>query len=129
MVFNREKLFYWFKNIWQKSGKLSGHIFSIYKSLNTWSCSKYWSNPSKTLSGYFKILKYLQRKYSLKIPRKFYHVTYDILDDLAKSHVLENNITSSNPLKTISGPFEVWATLHCQTCPNVLKPCEHAQMV
>ena len=32
MVFNREKLFYCFKNIWQKSGKLSGHIFSIYKS-------------------------------------------------------------------------------------------------
>ena len=30
MVFNREKLFYCFKNIWQKSGKLSGHIFSIY---------------------------------------------------------------------------------------------------
>ena len=77
----------------KKRGKLYGHILSIYKSFNTWSCSKYWSNPSKTLSGYFKLLKYLQRKYSPKIPRKFYHVTYDIFDDLAKSHVMENSIT------------------------------------
>ena len=93
MVFNREKLFYCFKNILQKSGKLSGHILSIYMSLNTWSSSKYWSNPSKTLRGYFKPLKYLQRKYSPKIPRKFYHVTYDILDDLDKYDVMENSIT------------------------------------
>ena len=55
----------------------------------------------------FKLLKYLQRKYYPKIPRKFYHVTYDILGDLAKSHDLENKITSSNPLKTISVNFEV----------------------
>ena len=129
MVFNREKLFNHFKNICQNSRKLIGHIVSIYKSFNTWSCSKYWSNPSKTLSGYFKLLKYLQSKYSPKIPRKFYHVTYDILDDLAKSPDLENKITSSKPLKTISVHFEVWATLHYQTCPNVLKPCEHAKMV
>ena len=88
-------------------GKLSGHILSIYKSFNTWSCSKYWSNPSKTLSGYFKLLKYLQRKYSPKIPRKFYHVKYDMFDDLDKYHVMENNITSSNPLKTISVLFQV----------------------
>ena len=107
MVFNREKSFYCFKIFDKNLGKLSGHILSIYKSFNTWSCSKYWSNPSKTLSGYFKLLKYLQRKYSPKIPRKFYHVTYDILDDLAKSHDLENKITSSNPLKTISVHFEV----------------------
>ena len=107
MVFNWEKLFYCFKNILQKAGKLSGHIVSIYKSFNTWSCSKYWSDPSKTLSEYFKLLKYLQRKYSQKIPRKFYHVTYDMFDDLAKSHVMENNITASNPLKTISVHFEV----------------------
>ena len=31
---------------------------------------------------------------------------------LAKYHVLENKITSSNPLKTISVHFEVCATLH-----------------
>ena len=74
-------------------GKLSGHIFSIYKSFNTWSCSQYWSNPSKPLSGYFKLLKYLQRKYSPKIPRKFYHVTYDMRDDLDKSHDMEKSIT------------------------------------
>ena len=88
-------------------GKLSGHILSIYKSFNTWACSKYWSNPSKTFSGYFKLLKYLQRKYSLKISSKFYHVTYDIFDDLAKSHVMENRITPWNPLKTISALFQV----------------------
>src|SRR6187399_3075168 len=89
MVFNRGKLFNYFKNICQNSGRLLGHILSIYKSFNTWSCSKYWANPSETLSGYFKLLKYLQRKYSLKIPRKFYHVIYDIFDDLAKPHALE----------------------------------------
>ena len=110
-------------------GKFSGHILSIYKSFNTWSCSKYWSNPSKTLSGYSKLLKYLQRKYSLKIPWKFCHVTNALFGDLVKSHVLEKKLTSSNPLKTISVHFEVWATLHCQTSPNVLKPCENAQMV
>ena len=129
MAFNREKLFYCFKDIWEKLGKLRGHIFPIYKSFNTWSCSKYWSNTSKTLSGYFKLLKYLQRKYSPRIPRKFYHVTYDMFDDIDKYHVMENSITPWNPLKTISVHFEVWATLHCQTCPNVLKLCEHAQMV
>ena len=52
-----------------------------------------------------------------------------MLDDLDKYHVMENSITPWNPLKTISVHFEVWATLHCQTCPNVLKPCEHAKMV
>ena len=107
MVFNRPKLFYGFKNICENLGKLGRHILSIYKSFNTWSCSKYWSNPSKTLSGYFKLLKYLQRKYSPKIPRKFYHVTYDIFGDLAKSHVLENKITSPYTLKTISVHFGV----------------------
>ena len=95
MVFNRLKLFNCFKNIWQNLGKRIGHILSIYKSFNTWSCSKYWANPSKTLSGYFKLLKYLQRKYSPKIPGKFHHVTYDIFDNLAKSHDLENNIVFS----------------------------------
>ena len=129
MVFNRKKLLYCFKNIWQNLGKLIGHILSIYKSFNTWSCSKYWSNPSKTLSGYFKLLKYLQRKYSPKIPRKFHHVTYDILDDLAKSHDLENKITPSKPLKTISVHSEVWSTLQCQVCPNVLKLGGHASLV
>ena len=129
MVFNREKLFYCFKNIWQKLGKLSGHIFSIYKSFNTWSCSKYWLNPSKTLSGYFKLLKYLQGKYSPKIPRKFYHVTCDMFDDLDKYHVMENSITPWNLPKTISVHFEVWSTVHCQTCPNALKLGAHARMV
>ena len=49
-----------------------------------------------------------------------------MLDDLDKYHVMENSITPWNPLKTIPVHFEVWATLHCQTCPNILKPCEHA---
>ena len=129
MVFNREKLFNYFKNICQNSERLLGLIFSIYKSFNTWSSSKYWTNPSETLSGYFKLLKYLQRKYSLKIPRKFYHVIYDICDDLAKPHALGNEKTSSKPLKTIMSIFEVWATLHCQTCPNALKLGAHARMV
>ena len=100
MVFNREKLFYCFTNICQNLGELIGHILSIYKSFNTWSCSKYWSNPSKTLSGYFKLLKYLQRKYSPKIPGKFYHVIYDMFDDLAKPHALEIKETTSNPFIT-----------------------------
>ena len=69
--------------------------------------TKYWSNPSNTLSGYFKLLKYLQRKYSPKIPRKFYHVTYDMFYDLDKSHVMENSITPRNPLKTTSVLFQV----------------------
>src|SRR6187401_1773871 len=107
MVFNRENLYNYFKNICQNSGKLIGHILSIYKSFNTWSCSKYWTNPSKTLSGYFKLLKYLQRKYSPKIPGKFYHVKYDICDNLAKPHSLKIKKTSSNPLKTILSIFEV----------------------
>jgi hypothetical protein len=107
MVFNREKLFNHFKNICQNSGRLIGHILSIYKSFSTWSCSKYWTNPSKTLSGYFKLLKYLQRKYSPKIPGKFYHVIYDIFDDLAKPHALKIKETSSNPFKTILSIFEV----------------------
>ena len=55
----------------------------------------------------FQAFEYLERKYSLKIPRKFYHVTYDKFGDLDKSHVLENKITSPNPLKTISVHFEV----------------------
>ena len=102
------KIYFIVSKIFGKNlGKLSGHILSIYKSFNTWSCSKYCSNPSKTLSGYFKLLKYLQRKYSPKIPRKFYHVTYDMFYDLDKSHVMENSITPRNPLKTISIHFEV----------------------
>jgi len=52
-------------------------------------------------------LKYLQRKYSLKIPGKFYHVKYDIFDDLIKPHAFKIKETSSNPLKTISVDFEV----------------------
>ena len=107
MVFNREKIFNYFNNICQNSGKLIGHILSIYKSFNTWSCSKYWRNPPKTLSGYFKLLKYLQRKYSPKIPGKFYHVKYDIFDDLAKPHALKIKGSSSNPLKPTSAHFEV----------------------
>ena len=107
MVFNREKIFKYFKNICQNSGRLIGHILSIYKSFSTWSCSKYWANTSKTLSGYFKLLKYLQRKSSPKIPGKFYHVIYDIFDDLAKPHALKIKETSSNPLKTILSIFEV----------------------
>ena len=70
MVFNKEKLFYCFKNIWQKSGKLSGHIFSIYKSFNIWSWSKYWTKPPKTISAHFKDLKYFYRKYFHKIQEK-----------------------------------------------------------
>ena len=128
MVFNRGKLFNYFKNICQNSKRLRGHILSIYKSFNTWSCSKYWTNPSKTLSGYFKLLKYLQRKHSPKIPGKFYHVIYDIFDDLAKPHALKIKETSFSPLKTILSIFEVWATLHCQTCPNALKFGAHARM-
>src|SRR6187399_579324 len=107
MVFNREKLFNHFKNICQNSGKLIGHILSIYESFNTWSCSKYWTNPSKTLSGYFKLLKYLQRKCSPKIPGKFYHVIYGIFDGLAKPHALKIKGTSSNSLKTISVHLKV----------------------
>src|SRR6187399_3063250 len=107
MVFNRENLFNYFKNIFQNSGRLLVHIFSIYKSFNTWSFSKYWTNPSETLSGYFKLLKYLQRKYSLKIPGKFYHVIYDIFDDLAKPHALGSKKTSSKPFKTIMSISEV----------------------
>ena len=61
----------------------------------------------KILSGYFKLLKYLQRKYSLKIPGKFYHVKYDIFDDLTKPHALKIKETSSDPLKTILSMFEV----------------------
>src|SRR6187399_2155553 len=107
MVFNREKLFNHFKNTCQNSGKLIGHILSIYKSFNTWLCSKYWTNPSKTLSRYFKLLEYLQRNYSPQIRGKFYHVIYDSFDDLAKPHALKIKETSSNPLKTISVHFEV----------------------
>ena len=129
MVFNRLKLFESFKNIWEKSGKLSRHIFSIYKSFNTWSCSKYWTKPPKTISAHIKDLKYFYRKYFHKNLRKFHRVTNALFGDLAKSHVLENKITSSNPLKTISVHFEVWATLHCQTCQNALKLGAHAQMV
>ena len=61
----------------------------------------------RTLFGYFKLLKYLHRKYSLKIPGKFYNVKYDIFDDLAKPHVLENKKTSSNPHKTISDQIQI----------------------
>ena len=129
MVFNREKLFYCFKNIWENLGKLNAHILSIYKSFNTWSCSKYWSNPSKTLSGYFKLLKYLQRKYSPKIPGKFYHVIYDIFDDLAKPHALKIKKTSSNPVKTLSVQNQIWTTLHCQVCPFDLNFCGHVEIL
>ena len=127
MVFNRGKLFNYFKNICQNSGRLIGHILSIYKSFNTWSCSKYWANPSETLSRYFKLLKYLHREYSPKIPGKFHHVKCDIFDDLAKPHALKIKGTSYNPLKTILSIFEVWATLHCQTCPNALKFGAHTR--
>ena len=129
MVFNRLKLFWSFKNIWEKSGKLSGHIFSIYKSFSTWSCSKYWTKPPKTISAHFKDLKYFDRKYFHKNPRKFHHVTNALLGDLAKSHVMENSITPWNPLKTISVLFQVWTTLHYQTCPNAPILGPHAKMV
>ena len=129
MVFNREKLFYCFKSIFTKSGKLSGHIFSIYKSFNTWSCSKYWTKPLKTISANFKDLKYFYRKYFHKNPTNFHHVTNALFGDLAKSHVMENSITPWNPLKTTSVLFQVWTTLHCQTCPNTLKLGAYAQMV
>ena len=64
-------------------------------------------NTPKTLSGYFKLLKYLKRKYSPKIPGKFYHVIYDIFDDLAKPHALKIKETSFSPVKTILSIFEV----------------------
>ena len=70
MAFHRENLFLCFQNIWENLEKLSGHIFSIHKSFSTWSCSKYWTKPSKTLSAYFKHLKYFYRKYSQINPRK-----------------------------------------------------------
>ena len=129
MVFNREKLFKCFKNIWENSEKLSGHIFAIYKSFNTWSCSKYWTKPPKTIFAHFKDLKYFYRKYFHTNPRKFHHVTNALFDDLAKSHVLDNKITPSKPLKTISVHSEVWSTLQCQVCPNVLKLGGHASLV
>ena len=75
MVFNRLKLFLSFKNIWEKLGKLSGHIFSIYKSFSTWSCAKYWTKPPKTISAHFKDLKYFYRKYFHKNPRNIQQVT------------------------------------------------------
>ena len=87
MVFNRLKLFKSFKNIWEKSGKLSGHIFSICKSFSTWSCSKYWSKPPKTISAHFKDLKYFYRKYFHKNPSKIQHVTNAYCDHLPKPHV------------------------------------------
>ena len=87
MVFNREKLFYCFKNIWQKSGKLSVHIFSMYKSFNIWLWSKYWTKPPKTIPAYFKDLRYFYRKYFHKNPRKIQQVTNAYCDDLAKPHV------------------------------------------
>ena len=61
----------------------------------------------KSLRRCFKLLKYLQRKYSLKIPGKLYHVKHDIFDDLAKRHALGSKKTSSKPLKTILSIFEV----------------------
>lgn len=71
VVFYREKLFWCFQNIWENLGKLNGHIFSIYNSLNKWSCLKYWTKPVKTLYAYFKLLKSFYKKYSQIIPRKF----------------------------------------------------------
>ena len=55
-------------------------------SLNTWSCSEYWTKPPKTISAHFKDLKYFYRKYFHKNPRKIQQVTNAYCDDLAKSH-------------------------------------------
>lgn len=60
----KESYFYCFQNIWENLGKLSGHIYSIYMSLSTWSCSKYWAKPFKTSSAYFKLMEYFYKKYS-----------------------------------------------------------------
>jgi hypothetical protein len=76
-------------------------------SFNTWSCSKYWPNPSKTLSGYFKLLKCLQREVSPLIPGKFQHVTYDIFDHLAKFHENQGKENSTKPINSMSAHFQV----------------------
>ena len=128
MVFNREKLFYCFKNIWQKSGKLSGHIFSIYKSFNTWSCSKYWTKPPKTISAHFKDLKYFYRKYFHKNPRKIQQVTNAYCDHLAKPHINQGHFGSPKCPKTLSDQNQIWTTLYYQL--SLLDPnfCEHVHM-
>ena len=112
MVFNREKLFYCFKNVWQKSGKLSEHIFPIYKSFNTWSCSKYWTKPPKTISAHFKDLKYLYRKYFHKNPRKIQQVTNACFDHLAKPHVNQGHFGSPKSPKTLCEDNQIWTTLY-----------------
>ena len=70
MVFNRLNYFNALKIFGKNLGKLSGHILSIYKSFNTWSCSKYWTKPSKTISVHFKNLRYFYKKYFQINPRK-----------------------------------------------------------
>ena len=87
MVFNRENYFIVSKIFDKNLEKLNGHILSIYKSFNTWSCSKYWTKPPKTISAHFKDLKYFYRKYFHKNPRKIQQVTNAYCDHLAKPHV------------------------------------------
>ena len=128
MVFNREKLFYYFKNIWQKSGRLSGHIFPIYKSFNTWSCSKYWTKPPKTISAHFKDLKYFYRKYFHKNPTKIQQVTSAYCDDLAKPHFNQGHFDRPKCPITLSVQNLIWASLYYQL--SLLDPNfgEHVHM-
>ena len=90
--------------------------------------------PLKNHFGYFKLLKYLQRKISSLIPRKFQHVTYDIFDVLAKPHALKikkNHQTPSKPCLPFSKFEQLCTAKHVQMLSNLvhmLKWCNNASI-
>ena len=73
--------------------------FSIYKSFSTWSCSKYWTKPPKTIFAHFKDLKYFYREYFQENPRKIQQVTNAYCDHLAKPHINQTILVHENAPK------------------------------
>ena len=68
-------------------------------SFNTWSWSKYWTKPPKTISAHFKDLKYFYRKYFHKNPRIIQQVTNAYCDHLAKPHSIKVSLVHQNAPK------------------------------
>ena len=64
----------------------------------------------KSLRNHFRIFQAFEiftKEIFSKNSGKFYHVRYDIFDDLAKPHALGSKISPSKPFKTIMSIFEV----------------------
>ena len=126
MVFNREKLFYCFKNICKNQWNsvdiyfpyirvsIHGHVQNI---------GQIPQKPFLDISSFWNI-------YKGNILQKFqenssmsHMICLMIWTSIMSWRIVQPHEISSKPL------LSFFKTLHCQTCPNALKLGAHAQMV